>query len=187
MPPNWFIALPVAAGEWFHQLPPPPTGVRLFHPDDLHLTVAFLGPVTAEAAQRAFDLVQRWPTGNLNLTFGSVQPMGPPRRASAYAARIEQGHQDLAEAIGQIRPELYSAAGSRPDQRPPLPHVTLARPQRRATEIERQQGLAWAKALNLGLPEVPVNEIALYTWAPERQQRLFEIFLRRSLAPGAES
>lgn len=187
MRPNWFIALPIAAGDWFSQLPPPPSGVRLFHPSDLHLTVAFLGPVTAEAAQRAFERVQHWPTGILNLTLGTVQPMGPPGRASAYAARIEQGHQEVAEAIGQIRPDLYSASGSRPDHRPPLPHVTLARPQRRATDAERQQGLAWAQALNLGSPEVRVNEIALYAWAPERKQQLFEAVLRRSLDPGAES
>jgi 2'-5' RNA ligase len=53
--PNWFIALPVSPLGWFERLvPPPPAGFRAFHPDDLHLTIAFLGAVDDATASRGW-------------------------------------------------------------------------------------------------------------------------------------
>lgn len=53
-PANWFIgvAVPPEAG-WIDAAHDLPEGVRRFHPLDLHITVAFLGPCGAAKAHRA--------------------------------------------------------------------------------------------------------------------------------------
>ena len=55
MQPNWFIATPIAPGRWFDRVSAPPSGIRRFHPEDLHATVAFLGAVREEAARAAAE------------------------------------------------------------------------------------------------------------------------------------
>jgi RNA 2',3'-cyclic 3'-phosphodiesterase len=184
---NWFIALPIPAEPWFDQIPPPPSGIRQFHPLDLHLTIAFLGPVPVAVAQHAFAQADAWPLGVLDLCLGTVQPLGNSRRPSAYAARIAQGQEALGAAMEWIRPAICSAAQIQPDTRPPLPHITLARPRHRATDLERQLGLEWAQSLNLNRARVRVDRIALYTWSTERKHQLFNIILQRSLTLGAAS
>ena len=52
--------------------------------------------------------------------------------------------------LGLMRDTITQAALGRRERRDPKPHVTLARPRRRATEAERASGLRWARALDLG-------------------------------------
>ena len=78
---NWFVALSVPGAPWFSRVTAPPDGVRLFHPDDLHITVAFLGACGEQAAEAAFEVAAKWPTGTLSVTLGDVEPMGNPRRS----------------------------------------------------------------------------------------------------------
>lgn len=67
------------------------------------------------------------------------------------------------------------ALGARCDTRAPLPHVTLARPQRRATTEQREEGLAWAKTIVLPAVNIRLDRVALYTWSERRLPRLFQI------------
>jgi 2'-5' RNA ligase len=67
------------------------------------------------------------------------------------------------------------------DSRPPKPHVTLARPQRRASAEERRQGLAWAARLELGHVQARLDRVALYTWDERRTEHLFRIVAERRL------
>src|SRR6187397_318046 len=50
--PNWFFAFPID-GRFVLDLPAPPPALRPFHPDDVHLTLAFLGGCGEEAALAA--------------------------------------------------------------------------------------------------------------------------------------
>jgi RNA 2',3'-cyclic 3'-phosphodiesterase len=189
MKANWFVALPVPAEPWFERAfertSGPPPGVRLFHPDDLHLTVAFLGSVGEEAARRAFTEARDFPLTALEVELGAVVPMGNPRRPSALSARLTHGEREVARAITSVRDAVCDAAGAPREHRPALPHLTLARPRRTATYAERVAALRWAAALELGAPRVQLSEVALYTWSEQRSERLFALVERVSLRAAA--
>jgi len=173
MRPNWFIGLPVDPAGWFpDRVPLAPPGTRRFPARDLHLTVAFLGAVEAEAAQAAWALC-RWQGPAIPAGLGPVRGFGNPRQPSALAAVLEQGRDPVVALIAALRGPLLAAAGARPDPRPPLPHLSLARVQRRATAAQRQRALAWAASLDLGGVPLVLDRLALYTWAEDRERGLF--------------
>ena len=182
MKPNWFVALPVSPGAWFARVSDPPHGVRLFHPEDLHLTVAFLGGVDEAAARAAFAASRAIPLSARPVRLGEVVPMGNPRRPSALSARLREGNEAVAQAITAVRDAVCDAAGAPRELRPALPHLTVARPRRTATYDERREAVRWAASLDLGAPEVVLDAVALYTWSSERRERLFTIVDRLSLA-----
>lgn len=174
--PNWFIGLPVDARGWFpERLGAVPEGVRLFAPEDLHATVAFLGGCGEVAARRAWEALAPLPRGGFQVRLGEVVPMGPPRRWSALSALASAGRAEVEAWIGAARGPCWEAAGARPDRRAAKFHVTVARPQRRASEAERQAARAWAERLELGAPEIRLDRVALYTWADDRRARLFRV------------
>lgn len=172
MPANWFIALPVTPGPWFESLQPP-DGVRLFGPSDLHLTVAFLGPVTEARARLAFEHAQSFPLRALAARLGEVESLGSKRRPSAFSALLRDGRAQVEEALGAAREQMWNAAEARHDTRPPLAHITLARPMRKASSSQVNRGAQWASELDLGAPVVQLGEIALYTWSEDRAATLF--------------
>lgn len=169
---NWFIALPVPAGPWFEALQPPP-GVRLFGAGDLHLTVAFLGPVTPERALRAFAQTRDFPLPVTDVRLGRVEALGSRRRPSAFSALLNDGRSEVERALTATRTMFWEAAQARPDARPALAHVTLARPARRATMAEVKRATSWAIGLELGAPRCRLDRVALYTWSEDRSVSLF--------------
>lgn len=183
---NRFVGLPVC-GAFLARLPPPPSRVRLFTPGDLHLTVAFLGASGRAGAERALaaldEALSRDPLAPFAYALGEVIPLGNPRRYSALSATLTAGREEAARLIASLRDPLIAAAGARPDERPPLPHVTLARPSRRADRRDRDAGLAWARGLDLGEVTGEIDRIALYTWAEERRERHFRVVAERALGP----
>jgi 2'-5' RNA ligase len=77
--------------------------------------------------------------------------------------------------IAEARVPLLEAAGAPLDTRPPLPHMTIGRVQRRATASERRAALQWAGSIDLRGASFTVTSVALYTWSDDRQERLFRI------------
>jgi 2'-5' RNA ligase len=132
--------------------PAPPPRVRVFATSDLHVTLGFLGSVQESDARRAWDRIGEFPS------FRTVT--------------------GLAGMITEARQTLLSAAGAPEDNRPPLPHMTLARIQRRAKAAERRQALRWADTIDLRDVTFTAPSVALYTWADDRQERLFQIVER---------
>lgn len=165
---NWFVALPVRAGSWFSAVVGAPSGVRLFDAEDLHVTIAFLGACGQERARLAWDALA-WPLPATVVSLGPVVPFGDARRPSALSAEIVKCQAELAAAIGACRNAVLDAAGARREARSPRPHVTLARPARKASADDRARAVAWARGLSLGAPEVTLDRAALYTWSPERK------------------
>lgn len=164
---NWFIGLPVAPGAWFARVGEAPPGVALFHPDDLHLTIAFLGAVPEEAARAGWAALV-WDLPRLDVVLGAVVPMGSSRRPSAFSALLEEGRAVVEDAMGRSRDACFVAAGARPEERAPKAHVTVARPSRKASDRERRAGEAWAAGLALGHPTVTLDRVALFTWSATR-------------------
>ena len=103
MKPNWFVAFPVHSGPWFSPLfTGLPRGIRQFHPVDLHITVAFLGAVSEEAAQAGFQALPEDLGGAVSATLGRMRGMGNRRRPSAYALTLEVGREGGRRAHGQL-------------------------------------------------------------------------------------
>ncbi|HEU4405252.1 MAG TPA: 2'-5' RNA ligase family protein [Polyangiaceae bacterium] len=186
MSPNWFIALRVPAPDLRERLGAPPPGVRLIHPDDLHLTLAFLGDVDETRARAAWAERHRLaPLGpSQRLGFGAVVGLGNPRRPSALSARLAEGDAEFRAAIARARDAMNDASGSPREQRPPLPHVTLARVRRSAGPREHEAALAWARALDLGGLGALVERVALYTASSGRGERQYREVEEDAL-PGA--
>jgi RNA 2',3'-cyclic 3'-phosphodiesterase len=184
--PNFFFAFPVD-GQFVQQLPAPPAFFRLFHPEDVHLTLSFLGGCGEIAAQRALaaldEALARQPPPSVEISLGRVVPMGPARAYSALSALLERGREPTAELITSLRDVVGEAALGRREQRAAKPHVSIARPRTNATEAARQAGLAWAAQLaQLGV-RASLTRIALYTWSEgNRRERLFRIVAERSLS-----
>lgn len=183
MESNWFVALSVPAVRWFdeHVAARPPSCVRLFHPDDLHLTVSFLGRVGEAAARRAWELRSHWTHGAVSVMFGDVIGMGPPERFSALSALLVRGRETVEAGMRACRDPMLEAAGAPPERRAIKAHVTLARPRRDATQAQRSTALAWAMQLALHSTELELAEIALYTWDEERRERQFRVVERAAL------
>lgn len=184
MKPNWFVALPCPDDGWFAdtlEQCPPPQRVRAFSPQDLHLTVAFLGPVGEAAALAAYREHRSWGQGAIAATLGGMKAMGPPRRYSALSVLLAEGRDSVEAGMAQCGSVMRLAAGLQPERRPPLAHVTLARPQRRASDAQRAAALAWAESLPVAGRRIQLTEIALYTWNDDRKERLFRIVERTEL------
>lgn len=184
--PNWFFAFPLDAA-FVQGLPELPGALRLYHPDDVHLTLAFLGGCGEEAAERALAALDARlaidPPAALEVSLGEVVPMGGSRRSySALSALLGTGREAMTATLTAHRDALTEAATGRREARPAKPHITIARPRRRATPADREAGLAWAEALDLSGVKARLDRIALFTWSERRVERLFRVVAERRLA-----
>ena len=176
--PNWFVGIPIPAGTWFERLVTTlPEGIRRFHPDDLHVTVAFLGGISEEQARAGWQAVS-WSLEPLTVSLGSIVPMGNPRRYSALSIELVDGRKEVEHAIATCRDAVCDAAGASREKRPAKAHITVARPTRRASDGQREAALRWAKRIQLVGQTVQVRALALYTWADDRRERQFKIVER---------
>jgi RNA 2',3'-cyclic 3'-phosphodiesterase len=183
--PNWFFAFPID-GAFVLDLPPLPPNFRRFHPEDVHLTLAFLGgvaEVAAHAALAALDArLLEAPIAALDVSLAEVVPMGGSRRSySALSALLDEGRAEATAYLSALRDVLTETASGRREKRPPKPHVSIARTRARATDADREAGLSWASQLALREVRARLDRIALYTWSEARRDRLFQIVAERRL------
>ncbi len=158
------------------RLPPAPRRVRVFAAPDLHVTLGFLGSVQEAEARAAWSIVEEAAgLRRVEGTFSRVKPLGHPRKPSALSALVDRGVDALTDMTLALRAPLLEAAGAPPDDRAPLPHMTIARIQRRAQSAERRDALHWAEQIGLEGVTFVAGSLALYTWASDRQERLFRI------------
>jgi len=176
---NWFIGFPVAGASWLGGLEPVPRGARLFHPDDLHVTLAFLGPVGRAAAERGWAAALQALTGALlerwRFVPGALHAFGDPKRPSAWSVEPEPRVEALEAFVTAHRGSILEAGDGRPDRRPARPHTTLARPRTKASPAEHIALRDWAQRQVVPRHEVEVVCLALYTWSATRRERLFEV------------
>lgn len=183
--PNWFFAFPID-GAFVLELPALPSNFRRFHPEDVHLTLAFLGGCGTIAAERALaaldQRLQSEPLRPMEVSLGEVIAMGGSRRTySALSALLDRGRAEASASIAALRDLLTQTASGRTEKRPPKPHVSIARPRARASDADRDAGLAWAATLQLQSVQTRIDRVALYTWNEARRERLFQIVAERVL------
>ncbi len=163
-------------------LPPAPPRVRVFAEPDLHVTLGFLGRVQEEEARKAWALIDGFESFRpVAGSFSGVKPLGNPRKPSALSAIVDTGHDALREMITEARSTLLDAAGAPADRRTPLPHMTVARVQRRANPQERREALRWAGEIDTSHASFVAPSVGLYTWSEDRKTRLFRIVERYDL------
>lgn len=179
---NWFVGLvlPERSG-WIQAAAELPSGVRRFHPGDLHITVAFLGACGEPQALAAWQALHHRLHPPIPITAGGWLALGHPARPSAFGLGLAEGHQPVAAVMATWGAEALAAAGRPSERRTPLPHVTLARPTRRGGDGARIAMQQWIGAAPL--PEQPtrLEHLALFTWAPNREERLFQVVAQRRL------
>jgi len=183
--PNWFFGFPID-GAFVLELPPLPKNFRRFHQDDVHMTLAFLGGCGEEKALAALaaldERIAKTPITSLDVSFAEIVPMGSPRHYTALSAVLAEGREAATARVTEYRDLLTETAAGRRDTRPAKPHVTVARPRRRATDADRKAGIEWARTVDLRAMRARLDRIALYTWSEARVDRMFRIVAERRLA-----
>ena len=175
MKPNWFVGIPVPAQNWLTQLlAEVPESCRPFHPEDLHMTLAFLGPIRAEDASLLYPIIDRIEARPFHLTLGKMIGLPRPQKVTALAMEPDQGRELAVDLIADWRTPLLEAVGARLDHRPPLPHITVARPIRKYGHGGREAALAWSQGISPPEVTLLVDRVALYTWAENRSERQFQ-------------
>jgi RNA 2',3'-cyclic 3'-phosphodiesterase len=160
---NWFVGIPVGGGWLDGLLAGAPRHVRTFAAEDVHMTVAFLGPAGEANARKAWALAETYSGPPVHATLGALAPMGNPRRPSALSLLLTEGVEEAVSLIRALRDPMIAAAGARPETREPKPHITVARPRRAATAKERAEAVSWALAkASLDQPIV-LDRLVLYT------------------------
>ena len=186
--PNWFLALPLpseVAPGWLAAAAAAPPELRRFHPDDLHLTLAFLGPCDQEAALAAWQALDALAHPPVVIRAGAWRALGEPAAPSAYGLTLAEGHEVLCHLLSEWGGKALAAAGCRQERGSPLPHLTLLRPPRRQAADLREPMAAWMATAPLPQQPALIGHLALFTWAEDRRQRLFRIVRSRTLASPA--
>jgi 2'-5' RNA ligase len=120
------IELPRSVTERFAELDPQLRGVRWLAPEQMHLTLSFLGTVPADVAENLKTNLAaiEWKAFFLPLTgFGAFLSKGRP---NVIWIGVGSAHPHLFQLHKRVQ-EAALAAGLQPDLRSFHPHVTVAR------------------------------------------------------------
>lgn len=176
MTPNWFVAWPVSGPmNWLTALEESaPGGLHFYAPADLHLTLAFLGRSNEALIQKLLSLLKGLPIREIEISLDRIIALPQPRRFSALAFTLSRGRKDVEEQMLRWRDRICREAGARLETRPPLPHITIARPDRRIGADDRAAALDWIEqAPDLSPISLRLESPRLYTWNAEDADRRF--------------
>lgn len=134
---------------------------RWVHPEDYHITLAFLGFAEARMIQDAVKtmdntLAKQRP---FSLTLNKLGTFGPVKSPRIFWADVHQSDQ-----LMQIQKEVYGqciSLGFELDKKPFSPHITLARKWKSEKPFEKEKLIDLKTTEGRGF-EFQVNEIVLY-------------------------
>ncbi len=177
LPGNWFVAFQVSSGDWFKPLVQKlPTGLNSFHPDDLHMTVSFLGRLSEPVVQKLAEQIEKTAPLSFRIRFNTFLALPSKRKFSAICLGANEGQKDLIRWMKENSLLYYQTADLEPDPRKPLPHITLARPNRRCSNETRRA--IYRALFEITAPKINVELRGpnLYTWSENRLERQFRIY-----------
>lgn len=174
---NWFVAFPIPnTDQWIEQLLRDiPPELKPFHPDDVHLTLCFLGTLDTEQQQRLAREIAKIEGHPFDVSLNSLRALPRPSFITAISFELDRGKEQAAQYIAQWREPLATMVGKKPDPRPPLPHITIARPRRKYGKRAQHVALEWIKSIQPPSVVLRIDRVALYTWAEDRTKRQFRI------------
>ena len=140
---------------------------RLVHPQDRHITLVFLGDVTADRRACAEEAAQRVSAPSFELLIDQVGYWPRPRILWCGASQVPE---PLLGLVNDLRREL-ERCGFRPETRPYAPHVTLARKARRVPTYLIPERLSW-----------PVREFVLVVSSIDGPPPHYQVLRRWPLA-----
>lgn len=180
---NWFIAFPVIAGSDIvaKSVDGRPPAILPVAADDLHITVAFLGPVSRRKAYSAWRKLADFSPGSVDITFNQLKPFGPYSKPTAYGLSLAHGRESIHNLISSVRKKVLSSAGKKPHAGRIVPHVTVARPCRRLSRDDFSAISSWRNDYEVPAINIVIDEIALYTRSDKPDAGRFTIIERKSL------
>jgi 2'-5' RNA ligase len=120
------LELPPAVAASLVRLNPQIRGVRWLAAQQIHLTLAFLGNVGAEAEEKLHACLAGIRFGAFFLPLREIRTFPGRGRPSVVWIGVGQGHPHLFQLHKRVT-DAALAAGIEPDLRPWHPHLTLAR------------------------------------------------------------
>jgi 2'-5' RNA ligase len=158
------------------------TGVRWINPDNMHVTLRFIGEVPGERFASIRDaLAPAMTIAAFDVRFGELgtfPPSGPPR---VVWLGVSRGRDELARLHDEIEARLVRA-GVPPEERAFTAHLTLARVRERsrrgAHELRRALGDRTA-----GGGECRIDAATLYESTLSSKGSIYTARLRMPLAP----
>ncbi len=165
-PPSWFIGLKVSESDDLLAVTAgAPPGISKTHPEDLHLTLAFLGEVDEAAAGRAFAIASARVPAVINAATGSSILLGPQACPWAICASITDGAEAVTDLVSALADNCRLAVGLQPEERAPLPHCTLASIDRGVGDELRAELLDWGAGLQTSGHSIVLDVLGLYRTA----------------------
>ena len=119
-----------------------PAGGRLHHPDDLHITLVFLGPVDAARQPCIYQAADEIVTPSFSLRVDTLGHWPRPQILWCGPSEVPEPLKRLVSALQQG----LLACGFEPERRRYQPHVTLHRKVRHAKPGLLEQPIAWQAA-----------------------------------------
>jgi 2'-5' RNA ligase len=100
--------------------------LKLVKPENIHITLRFLGDVTPDMVDRIHGEMQQVQFQPFEVNVKGVGVFPNPRHISVVWAGIRQGASELRAVFDQLEPRLQ-ALGFAPDYKGFSPHLTIAR------------------------------------------------------------
>ncbi|PQO43876.1 RNA 2',3'-cyclic phosphodiesterase [Blastopirellula marina] len=160
---RYFIAIPLPDDARERLLDARPVfvdGMRLIERQELHLTLHFLGELTALSRQTVCSALEEVTMSSFAIAIrgvGTFPPDGPP---NVLWSGVEGGSElpVLHHAVGKA---LEDAIGFQIERRPYTPHITLARFNGPAPPTFVEEYLSQNRGLNI--QGIPIRRFALYS------------------------
>ena len=154
------IELPDSITEFLAHLDPNLRGVRWLTPEQMHLTLSFLGSVSSDAEEKLRENLSTIRVTSFFLSVGGVGTFPAKGRPKIIWTGVGSGHPHLFQLYKRVQ-EAVLAAGIEPDLRPWHPHITLARCNESIDAAAVRQFVKTHADVEVGL--IRVTSFALYS------------------------
>ncbi len=138
-----------------------PRGLRWERPENLHLTLKFLGDVAADQVPAVCEACARVAARHAptHLLAGPLDAFPNPRRPRVVVMRLEEGDGGISRVARDLEAEMERLGFAR-ESRPFHPHVTLARARRDWRPEDLTPHLDRLEPPSA--PAIPVDDITLF-------------------------
>jgi 2'-5' RNA ligase len=170
------LEMPEVSREILAKLDPKIRGVRWLPPEQIHMTLSFLGDVFPEAEDRLRESLSAIKVPAFFLPVQGIRTFGGARPSIVWAG-VGKGHPHLFALHKHVQDAVIHA-GLEPDLRPFCPHITLAR----AKDVSKESLLPFLRHhAQTEFDLWKVEEFVLFSSKLSREGPTYTIELRQRL------